>query len=118
MKSFHFDEFKIEIYVPKEFIIPLREGLNKVNACKVGDYDNVMSITDVRGYWRPLESATPFNGDKNEINEGTECKIEIRCKREYVKDALDIIKEIHPYEEPLVNIIPLANSYFVNFINE
>lgn len=118
MKNFYFDEFKIEIYVPEKYIIPLRDGLNKVKACRVGDYDNVMSITNVRGYWRPLESSTPFNGDKNEINEGTECKVEIRCKREYVKEALDVIKRIHPYEEPLVNIIPLANSYFINSVDK
>lgn len=75
-----------------------------------------ISLTKVRGYWRPLESATPFNGEKNEIDEGTECKVEIRCKREYVKDALGVIKKIHPYEEPLVNIIPLANCYFVDSV--
>lgn len=107
-----FREFKLEIYLPKEYIVKMRNALNKVNACRVGNYDNVISITDVQGYWRPLEDSIPYNGEKGKINEGTECKIEVRCKKEYVKDALKIIRQIHPYEEPLINVIPLMNSVF------
>lgn len=107
-----FDEFKIEVYVPKEYAILLRDKLNGVKACRVGDYDNVVALTEIRGYWRPLEGANPFTGERNKINQGTEYKMELRCKREYVKAAIDVIKENHPYEEPLFNIIPIMNSYF------
>lgn len=107
-----FNEVKIEIYVPEAYIIKLRDELNKVNACKVGDYDHVISITNTRGYWRPLENSTPFNGEVGKVCEGVECKMEIRCKRAYVKDAIRVIKDIHPYEEPLFNIIPIVNELF------
>lgn len=107
-----FKEVKIEIYTPKEYIVKLREELNKVNACKVGQYDNVISITDIRGYWRPLEGADPYNGEVGKVCEGEECKVEIRCKAEYVKNAIKVIKAIHPYEEPLINVIPILNDLF------
>ena len=57
-----FNEFKLEIYVPREYILELRNRLNNVNACRVGNYDNCISITDVTGYWRPLKGSNPFNG--------------------------------------------------------
>lgn len=107
-----FTEVKIEIYTPEEYIIKLRDELNKVNACRVGQYDNVISITDVRGYWRPLEGADPFNGEVGKVCEGKECKVEIRCKIQYVKEAMKVIKAIHPYEEPLINVIPIINDLF------
>lgn len=107
-----FKEVKIEIYIPEEYTIKLRDELNKANACKVGDYDNVASVTNVRGYWRPLEGSNPFNGKVGKVCEAEECKVEIRCKREYVKDAMNAIKKIHPYEEPLINIIPIINELF------
>ena len=107
-----FKEVKIEIYVPEEYVIKLRDELNKVNACKVGDYDNVISITKVRGYWRPLEGSNPYNGEVGKVCEGEECKIEIRCKSAYVREAIRVIKTIHPYEEPLNNIIPILNELF------
>lgn len=53
------NEVKIEIYIPEEFVIELRDELNKVNACRVGDYDNCMSVINVKGYWRPLQGANP-----------------------------------------------------------
>lgn len=107
-----FAEFKVEIYVPEEYIVKLRDELNKVNACRVGDYDNCMSINKTRGYWRPLDGSNPFNGEVGKICEGEECKVEIRCKREYVKDALKVIRKVHPYEEPVINVIPIMNELF------
>lgn len=99
--------YKVEVFIPKEYIEELRDELNKVGACRVGNYDNVMSIFDVRGYWRPLEGATPHNGEKGKINEGTECKVEFRCENIHIRAVASIIRKIHPYEEPLVNIIPV-----------
>lgn len=110
--TMEFKEVKIEIYVPEEYVVKLRTELTKINACKVGNYDNVISVTNVKGYWRPLKGSNPFNGKLGKVCEGEECKIELRCKREYVKSAVKVIKEIHPYEEPLINIIPIANELF------
>lgn len=107
-----FEEVKIEIYVPEEFVIKLRDELNKINACEVGNYDNVISVTKVSGYWRPLDGANPYEGIVGEISEGTECKVELRCKKDLAGQALKIIKEVHPYEEPLINIIPIVNHMF------
>ena len=107
-----FKEVKIEIYVQEEYIAKIREELNKVNACKIGNYDNVIAITNVIGYWRPLEGSNPYNGEIGELTESHECKLEIRCKREYVSNAIKVIKGIHPYEQPLINIIPLVNELF------
>ncbi len=106
------NEVKIEIYIPEEFVIELRDELNKVNACRVGDYDNCMSVINVKGYWRPLQGANPYSGKIGEICEGEECKVEVRCKMKYVKDAVETIRRVHPYEEPLFNIIPIINDLF------
>ncbi|MDZ5610464.1 divalent cation tolerance protein CutA [Bacillus pseudomycoides] len=107
-----FNEVKIEIYIPKEYIETLRDELNKVHACQVENYDHCLSYGTVKGYWRPLENSLPYNGEAGQICEGQECKVEIRCKQEIVKDALAVIHRIHPYETPMIYIIPLLNEYF------
>ncbi|MBO1580658.1 divalent cation tolerance protein CutA [Bacillus sp. XF8] len=107
-----FNEVKIEIYIPEEYIETLRDELNKVHACKVGNYDHCLSYSTVKGYWRPLENSLRYNGEVGQICEGQECKVEIRCKQEIVKDALAVIHRIHPYETPMIYIIPLLNEYF------
>lgn len=39
-------------------------------------------------------------------------EVEVNCKRELVEEAINVIKSVYPYEEPLINIIPLANHLF------
>ncbi len=107
-----YKEVKIEIYVPIDFVVSLRDALNKIGACRVGNYDNCVSVTQVSGYWRPLEGADPYNGTVGEISHGQECKMEVRCKRDYIADAIHTIKGLHPYEEPLYNIIPIINHLY------
>jgi hypothetical protein len=107
-----FNEVKIEIYVPQDYVIPLRDALSAVGAGHIGNYDHCVSVTQVTGYWRPLENARPFQGKIGEICEGSECKIEIRCQKEFIAGAVKVIRQIHPYEEPVINIIPLINSLY------
>lgn len=105
-------EVKIEVFIPEDYVTALREELNKANACRIGDYDNCISVSQVKGYWRPLEGANPYSGTVGEVFEGEECKVETRCKIEYVKDAIKAIRKVHPYEEPVYNIIPIINDWF------
>ncbi|PJI10333.1 MULTISPECIES: YqfO family protein [Clostridium] len=105
-------EFKIEIYIPKGYVKKLGDELSKVNVGKIGNYDHCMSINKVQGYWRPLEGADPFDGEVGKLCKGEECKVEVRCKREYVEAAMKIIRKVHPYEEPVINVIPLLNELF------
>lgn len=40
----------------------------------------------------------------------TEFKVEFRCPRALLQQVLVQIHEIHPYEEPIVNVLPLVGS--------
>jgi hypothetical protein len=59
-----------------------------------------------------LPGANPFKGEIGRIQEVTEAKLEVNCKRDLVNEAIKIIRRTHPYQEPLVNVIPLANHLF------
>ena len=108
----NFTEVKLEIFVPQEYAIKIRDKLAKIGIGQIGNYDHCAAMYPVQGYYRPLEGAHPFEGKVGEISEGIEYKIEVNCKRELVNDAIKVIKSVHPYEEPLINIFPLANHLF------
>ena len=108
----NFKKVKIEIFIPAEYTNKLREGLNNIGALGVGNYDNVMSITKIKGYWRPLDGANPFDGTIGKISEADEDKIEFSTDIKNIENIIKMIKEIHPYEEPVINIIPLLNDKF------
>ncbi|HDX9579267.1 TPA: cytochrome C biogenesis protein [Bacillus pseudomycoides] len=94
---------KVEVLIPEEYIETLRNELNEIGILTVGKYDHVISYSSVKGSWRPLEEAQPFNG----TTFGTECKMEFRCLYEKIEEVLSIIKSIHPYEEPVIHVLPL-----------
>ena len=91
--------------MPQEHALKLRDELAKVGVGVIGNYDHCMALTSVRGFFRPLSGSNPFEGEEGKISE-------VNCKRELVIEALKVIKSVHPYEEPLINVIPLANHLF------
>lgn len=108
----YFSKVKIEIFIPEKYIDILREKLNEVGALGGKKYDNVMSVSKVTGYWRPLDGSTPFDGEINEISKAEECKVEICTDIKKTEEIIKVIKDVHPYEEPVINIIPLLNDKF------
>lgn len=100
---------KIEVNLPKEYTDALREALNDAGLLTEGAYDHVLGIQSVTGYWRPLEGADPHDGNIGEISCETEAKVEFRCRREQMQRAAEVIRAVHPYEEPLIQAIPLID---------
>lgn len=107
-----FTDVKLEIFIPQAHAMQLADALSKIGVDVIGKYDHCVALTPVRGFFRPMEGADPFEGKVGEVNEVAEYKLEVNCKRELVKDALQVINRVHPYEEPLINVIPLANHLF------
>lgn len=108
----NFTDVKLEIFVPQEYTLTIRDELARIGVGVIGNYDHCVAISQVTGYFRPLAGAEPFDGKVGEIKATAEYKIEVNCMRELVKDAIRVIKSVHPYEEPLINVIPLANHLF------
>ncbi|MFG6120932.1 MULTISPECIES: divalent cation tolerance protein CutA [Thalassobacillus] len=103
----NFSFVKFEVLLPEEYIVPLRDQLNKNKVLTVGEYDHVVSYTETKGYWRPLESSEPYSGEKNKVTFGSECKMEFKSPYKRIEEIRNIIKNIHPYEEPVINVVPL-----------
>lgn len=102
---------KIECFIPKEYVLQLRNALNQTGALTFdGVYDYCMAVSKVRGSWRPLDGANPYLGEAGEICEAEEAKIEFTCGEEVYKTAVETIKKVHPYEKPVINVIPLIGD--------
>ena len=57
---------------------------------------------------RPLEGTDPFLGTPGEVCQAEELKIEVCCRGERLRETLAAVRAAHPYEEPVINVIPLA----------
>ena len=99
--------FKLEIFIPETHLNKLQKALQNVDAGHIGQYDSCLSYSQVTGVWRPLDGTNPYIGTHNEICYAPELKVEVCCKQENLLRTIQAIKGIHPYEEPVINIIPL-----------
>ena len=98
---------KLEIFIPETHFTKLRETLQKVDAGHIGRYDCCLSYSRVTGTWRPLAGTKPYIGEEDCISEEEELKVEVTVRAEKITETLAAIRQVHPYEEPVINVIPL-----------
>ena len=103
---------KLEIFLPPSHLAVLQKALQEVDAGHIGNYDSCMSVSPVTGYWRPLDGCNPYIGTNGEISCEPELKVEVTVYTENVDKTIEVVKSVHPYEEPVINVIPLWRTSF------
>ena len=99
--------YKLEIFLPEASFDGICQALWSVDAGHIGRYDRCLSWSRVNSCWRPLAGAEPYDGAIGQLSEAAEIKIEVCCRAERLAETLSAVKEAHPYEEPVINVIQL-----------
>lgn len=104
---------KIFVTIPIENVEKIRNAVCEAGAGIIGDYTYCTSSTKSLGTFKPNDNANPYIGEKNNLEFVEEEKIEFVCDIDKVKKVISKLREVHPYEEPAIDIIPLIEeSYF------
>ena len=103
-----FPFLKLEIFLPETHLSALQEALRRVDAGHIGAYDSCLSYSRVMGTWRPLDGAAPYIGTVGKVSCEPELKVEVTIRAERLGETLEAVRAVHPYEEPVINVIPLA----------
>jgi hypothetical protein len=101
---------KIEFFVPEDHAESIRLALGRAGFGRVGRYGHCAAVVRATGHWRPLEGARPHTGGLGDMFSGEEVKVEFVCRAERAGEAAALIRRMHPYEEPLILVIPLLNN--------
>lgn len=97
---------KLRVVVPVAHAAAVRAALAASGAGVQGNYDSCSFSYPVTGRFRPLPGAVPAIGVVGEVVEVGEEVVETICHESKVKEAVDAVKKVHPYEEPAIDIIP------------
>ena len=103
---------KLEIFIPEPHFPALQTALQEVDAGHIGKYDSCLSFSPVQGTWRPLAGSKPFIGAEGRISCEPELKVEVTIRAERLRETMEAIRTIHPYEQPVINVIPLWGTGF------
>ncbi len=106
----HDDRVQIVFTVNKSDLDPLLKAMGEAGAGVLGEYTFCSFSSEGFGRFLPGDSAQPHVGDVGEINREAEVRVETFCLRGEAKGVVSAIKAAHPYEEPVIYIIPLLSE--------
>jgi len=101
---------KIVVTAPSENVNSIRNVLGQAGAGAIGEYSYCSISTKCIGTFKGSGNANPYIGEKNKLEIVEEEKIEVICDIGIAKEVLKRLREVHPYEEPAIDIIPLINE--------
>ena len=101
---------KIIVTVPVENVSEVRDALCEAGAGIIGNYTYCSMSTKCIGTFMPTDEANPYIGKKNNLEFVEEEKLEVVCDVDLVKKVITKLREVHPYEEPAIDIIPLIDE--------
>lgn len=99
--------FTLVVTVPESHADIVRKVMGEAGAGESAHY--AFASFSVKGISRflPKVGATPFLGKVGVLETLTEERIETICKKDQLEKVITAIKEAHPYEETVIDIIPI-----------
>jgi len=101
------DIYKIGVNIPGEYLEKLMDAVNSVMDPVYPKYDRTFMYWPVKGTWRPLPGSDPFNGTVGEIEVADEMRLEFAVLEKDLERVISTIADVHPYEEPAIDVIPM-----------
>ena len=106
------NKVKIIVTIPIENVDEVRNAICEAGAGVIGNYTHCSMSTKCVGTFKPTDEANPYIGERNNLEFVEEEKLEVVCDVNIVKNVISKLREVHPYEEPAIDIIPLIDENF------
>lgn len=111
--NININRVKIFVTIPPENVEEVRKAVCEAGAGVIGDYTYCTSSTKSIGTFMPNDNANPYIGENNKLELVVEEKLEFVCDINQVRKVISKLREVHPYEEPAIDIVPLIDeNYF------
>ena len=108
--NMNINRVKIVVTIPIENVEEVRDAICEAGAGIIGNYTYCSMSTKCIGTFKPNDKANPYIGENNKMEFVEEEKLEVVCDVDNVKDVISKLREVHPYEEPAIDIIPLLDE--------
>ena len=99
---------KLVVFVPPEALDAVREAVFAAGAGRIGEYERCSWYTAGTGTFRGGESTSPSVGIAGREERVPELRLETVYPLDREAEVVKALREAHPYEEPAVDLYPLA----------
>jgi hypothetical protein len=105
----NFTQVYVVTTVPEAHLEAVLDAISAAGGGVIGEYTHCAFTNSGVGRFKPSESANPHVGTNDHINAEAEWRLETFCKREQARAVVDAIRNVHPYEEPVIHVLPLLD---------
>jgi hypothetical protein len=95
---------------PQDAVEAVLDAIASAGGGVIGAYTHCAFTNPGIGRFKPAAEANPHVGTKGEINAVDEVRIETFCERGRAKAVVAAIHAAHPYEEPVIYLVPLLSE--------
>lgn len=103
--------YKLVVTVPATHATIIREAIGLAGGGKIGNYAFCSFSVRGTGRFRPLEGARPAIGSVGTLEEVDEERIEVTVDEAVLRDVVDAINRVHPYEEVALDVYQLMELF-------
>ena len=96
--------------VPEKSVNDVLDAISRAGGGVIGEYTHCAFTNQGTGRFKPSAAANPHVGEIGEINAEPEVRVETFCVRNRAKTVMQAIREAHPYEEPVIYVVPLLEE--------
>lgn len=105
-----FKRVKISTTVPLDYVDSVRDAVGKAGAGQIGNYSFCSFSHIGQGRFLPNDEANPHIGEPGVLEVVEEEHVEVVCDRAVAKQVIAALREAHPYEEVIADIVPLIDE--------
>ncbi len=103
---------KFAVFAPVSHAAQVRDAIGAAGGGKLGDYSHCTFSAPGTGTFRPLAGAHPYIGQRGTTEEVAELRIEAIVPLARVREVVQAVREVHPYEEMAYDVYPLITPGF------
>ena len=103
--------YKLSFYVPESHLETVKAALFAKGAGHYNAYDQCCWQVRGEGQFRPLADSRPYSGKIRQLEKVDEYKVEMICIDAVIKEVVQTLLSVHPYEEPAFDVSVLDNNH-------
>lgn len=104
-----FSQLLVITTVPAKAVEQVLDAIAMAGGGVIGQYTHCAFTHNGTGHFKPSETANPHIGQKAAINVVDEIRVETFCDRVKGKAVAAAIRAAHPYEAPVIYLLPLLS---------
>lgn len=103
---------KLVIFTPVSHAEIVRKVLGESGAGKIGNYDFCSFSSKGVGRFRGNENSNPAVGESGKYESVEEERIEVLVSRTILKEVIEKVRVVHPYEEMAFDVYTVEDCFF------